>query len=217
MKPLLIPALLALGLIGCASAPDLPVGYAFDPNRPEGLAIVSLTLTGKPIDKISTFEYRLREVPPSGTTFANTSNHYGSPRQHARSLQANDEKRPFSRTVVIKGLNSSEPIDIEIAGKTQGRLATVRLPAGEYELYSWRLREPNSYGEREYSSPNNFSYRFTVKPGEMAYLGRLNLSAGGSNAVHLSIEDRRQEDIALFRAKHPTLATRAIIPNVGSL
>jgi hypothetical protein len=132
-------------------------------------------------------------------------------------VQAHNENRRRSHPVVVKGLNSSEPIDIDVAGKAQGRLVSVRLPVGEYELYSWRLREPTSSGEREYSPPQNFSYRFTIKPGAMAYFGRLNLSVGDNNAVRISLEDRRQEDLALFRAKHPALAAGTISYDVGSL
>jgi hypothetical protein len=217
MKRLLVPVLLTLGLIGCASSPDLPAGYALDPGRPEGLAIVSLTLTGKQLNRISVFEYRLREIPPRGGMFADTRDHYDSPRQHARSVQAVGENPPGSRSVVIKGVNSAEPLDIGDAGQAQGRLATVRLPAGEYELHSWRLREPTPYGEREYKPPQEFSYRFSVKPGEMTYLGRVNLHLGERNAVRISVEDRRQDDLALLGRKHPALATGKITHAVGSL
>ena len=130
MKRLLVPVLLTLGLIGCASSPDLPAGYALDPGRPEGLAIVSLTLTGKQLNRISVFEYRLREIQPRGGMFADTRDHYESSRQHARSVQSVGENPPGSRSVVVKGVNSAEPLDIGDAGQAQGRLATVRLPAG---------------------------------------------------------------------------------------
>lgn len=217
MKHLLVTALIALGVAGCASAPDLPAKYALNAERQEGLAIVSLTLAGKPLDKISGFEYRLREVPPRGATFAITKNHYGSPQQHARSLQAVDESRPFSRTIAVKGINNPEPLDIKDDGQALGRLVVVRLPPGEYELYSWRVREPNRYGETEYAPPHNFNYRFSIKPGEATYIGRLNLYLGERNAVHMSVEDRRQEDLKVFGLKHPALVTGQITSEIGSL
>jgi hypothetical protein len=217
MKPLLISVLIALGVAGCASAPDLPAKYALNADRPEGLAIASLTLAGKPMENISAFEYRLREVSPRGSTFAITKNHYGSPLQHARSLQAIDESRPFSRTIVVKGINTPEPLDIKDGGQVQGRLAVVRLPPGEYELYSWRVREPNRYGESEYAPPNNFSYRFRIRAGEATYIGRLNLYVGERNAVRIAVEDRHQEDLKVLELKHPTLVTGQIASAVGSL
>ncbi|MBI5900299.1 MAG: hypothetical protein HZB40_13850 [Rhodocyclales bacterium] len=60
MTKTLLSLLLIAGLAGCAAAPDLPSTYTLDANQPEGLAIVSLTLSGKPLDKVSGYEYRIR-------------------------------------------------------------------------------------------------------------------------------------------------------------
>jgi hypothetical protein len=216
MKLILTTVLIALGVTGCASAPDLPAKYALNADRQEGLAIVSLTLAGRPLDRFSGFEFRLREVAPPGTMFAETKDHYASSRQHARSLQAIDRNRPYSRSVVVKGVNNSETLDV-VDDDAKGRLVTLRLTPGEYELYSWRMREPNAYGEREYTPPQNFSYRFSVQPGEITYIGRLNLYFDERNASRISVKDRRIDDFKLFRMKHPALATENITSAVGKL
>lgn len=70
MNKMLLPTLLVVGLAGCAASPDLPSTYVLDAKRPEGLAVVSLTLSGKPLDKVSGYEYRIREVLPRGEAYA---------------------------------------------------------------------------------------------------------------------------------------------------
>lgn len=217
MNPLLFPALLAIGIAGCAAAPDLPATYVLDANQPEGLAIVSLTLTGKPLDKVADFKYRFREVPPRGETFAKVSHRHASARQHARALRDEDKDRALARQIVIKGAGTAEPLDIRNAGKPAGRLATLRLPPGEYEFHAWQLREPGSNGETEYSPPRDFSYRFSVRPGETTYIGRLNLHLGARNTQRIAVEDQRNDDLALLEKKYPALGNRRITFAVGTL
>ena len=86
MRKTLLSALLVAGLSGCAASPDLPSSYALDSNKPEGLAIASLTLSGKPLEKVSGYEYRIREALPRGEAYAVVSQHYASARQHARAV-----------------------------------------------------------------------------------------------------------------------------------
>jgi hypothetical protein len=210
-------SVVVLAMAGCAAAPDLPSTYAIDANRPEGLAIVSLTLTGRPLDKVSDFEYRIREVPPRGEAFAVVSHRYASARQHARSLQDGGEDRPLAQGVVVKGSNAVEPLDIQDAGKTTGRLAALRLPAGEYEFHAWQLKVPGANGETEYAPPRDFGYRFSVRPGEATYIGRLNLHLSDRNAQRITIEDRRNDDLAQLRKKYPGLGSSRISFTVGKL
>ena len=56
MNKTLVSALLIAGLAGCAASPDLPATYALEAKRPEGLASVSLTLSGKDLEKVSDYE-----------------------------------------------------------------------------------------------------------------------------------------------------------------
>jgi hypothetical protein len=219
MKSSLIRMLitLALGLAGCAAAPDLPADYALDAAREEGVVIVSMTLSGKPLDRMQSFTYRIREVPPRGTAFPAVTYRYDSPRQHARSVLDADKAHPRTREIVVKGLNSSESLDILEAGKPAGRLVTLRLAPGEYEIHTWRLREPGSGKTKEYAPPRDFSYRFIVKPGEAVYLGRLDLRFGERDTLRIAVENRRAEDLALLEKKHPALAAGKIISAVGAL
>lgn len=219
MKPLPLSALLllALGLAGCAAAPDLPAHYVLNEVRQEGVAIVSFTLDGKSLDRMESFAYRLREVPPRGTTYANVTRHYDSPREHARSVRASDQDRPFTREIVVKGPHSSEPLDIRASGQPVGRVTTLRLTPGDYEIHSWHLHEPTANGITAYAPSRDFSYRFSIKPGEAVYLGRLDLNFGERNAQRIAIADRRAEDLALVGIRYPALANGKIVSAVGSL
>lgn len=217
MKQLLIPTLLAIGLAGCASAPELPANYTLDAGRQEGIAIISLTLSGKPIDRVESFAYRLREVPPRDSSYATVTRHYDSPRQHARSIWEADKDRPFARDIVVKGLNSSESLDIREDDKPAGRLTTLRLAPGDYEIHSWRLREPATGGTTEYAPPHDFSYRFSVKPGKATYLGRIHLELSDRGTERLAIENRLADDMPLLAQKLPNLNAAEVVTEVGRI
>jgi hypothetical protein len=217
MRKTLLSALLVAGLSGCAASPDLPSSYALDSNKPEGLAIVSLTLSGKPLDKVSGYEYRIREALPRGEAYAVVSQHYASARQHARSVQDEGKERPFTHSVVVKGPNNIDALDIQDAGKTTGRLAALRLSPGDYEFHSWQVREPSPYGETEYKPAREFVYRFSIKPGEATYIGRLNLHLGSGNTERVTVNDRQAEDMSLLGQKYPALRAAKVTASVGTL
>ena len=217
MKKTLLSALLVAGLVGCAASPDLPSSYALDSNKPEGLAIASLTLSGKPLEKVSGYEYRIREALPRGEAYAVVSQHYASARQHARSVQDEGKERPFTHSVVVKGPNNSDALDIQDAGKTTGRLAALRLSPGDYEFHSWQVREPSPYGETEYKPAREFVYRFSIKPGEATYIGRLNLHLSSRNTERITVNDRQVEDMSLLGQKYPALRAAKIVAAVGIL
>lgn len=217
MNKSLLPVLLVAGLAGCAASPDLPSTYTLDSNRPEGLAIVSLTLSGKSLDKVTDYEYRIREVLPRGEAYAVVSQHYASARQHARSVQAEGKERPFTHSVVVKGLSNADALDIRDAGKATGRLAVLRLLPGEYEFHTWQVREPSPYGETEYRPAREFVYRFSIKPGEATYIGRLNLHLGSGNTERITANDRQAEDMSLLGQKYPAIPAAKIVAAVGIL
>ena len=213
----LLSSLLIVGLAGCATSPDLPSAYTLDPNRPEGLAIVSLTLSGKPLEKVSGYEYRIREVLPRGEAYAVVSQHYASARQHARAVQEEGKERLFAHSVVVKGPNNTDALDIQDVGKATGRLAAIRLLPGEYEFHTWQVLEPSPYGETEYRPGRDFIYRFSIKPGEATYIGRLNLHLGQGNTERIVIEDRQAEDMNLLGEKYPALRAARVTASVGTL
>lgn len=208
--------LLTLGLAGCAAVPDLPPNYAPEAHRSEGLAIVSLTLSGKPLKDVSGFEYLVRQVPPKDGEAVTTTRHYAGITQRARWIGQAGDPGDAVRRAVVKGLDVSEPLDVLDAGRPVGRLVTLRLAAGEYEFHAWKVTERAPYGEAEHGPQQPFSYRFAVEPGRTVYLGRLRLHLDAGNTSRMVVEDRRDSDLALFKAKYPALAG-AVAVDIGSV
>lgn len=207
---ILTAIMISAGLAGCATTvPDLPPNFALDSNRTEGLAVVSLTLTGKSFNQVISFEYGIRAVPSTGTK-VEQKQHFGSTRQFANWVTRSEKHRETTWTALAKG-GSSEPADILDDGKAAGRLVTLRLPAGEYEFYNWKISEKNAYGEIEYGPTQTFSYRFTIRPGKAAYLGRLSLQFDGGTSYNLSVEDKNDVDVAAFRNRYPTISLDAAV------
>lgn len=217
VNPILFAAVLAIGLAGCATATDLPPAYALDAKQPEGLAIVSLALTGKSLDRISGFEYRIREVPPRDEEAVVVTSRYASARQHARSLLGGSNQRQTEHRAIVKESNSAEPLDIRDAGRATGRLAALRLPPGDYEFHAWKASEPGAFGEMEYGPPRGFSYRFSIKPGVATYIGRLSLNLSERNTQRITVEDRRNDDLAILREKYPAIDIGQIVFGVEML
>lgn len=191
--------------------------YTLDSNRSEGLVVVSLTLDGKPLDKISDFEYPIREVPPTGEAYALISHRYASARQAARSVQDDSMNRALAYPVIVKRMNSREALDILDTGQAARRLAVLRLPPGNYGFHTWRVREPDPYGENEYTPAHEFSYRFRVQAGEAMYFGRLNLHLSNSTTQRVAIEDRRADDLSLLGRKYPALRDARVVASIVTL
>lgn len=216
MNKTLLIALLAIGLAGCASTTDLPTGYAMDASVEEGLAIASFTLTGKTLNQYSDFEFRIREATPETGEAVVTQRRFDSAAQHAKWAASGPARTVLDWPVVVKGTRSSEVLDINENGIAKGRLAFLRLPAGEYELYTWKLRETDAFGRVEHGPSKSFSYRFRVKPGSATYLGQLDLRMDGKGAV-ITVSDRRPRDFALIRQKLPAIDPTQIHADVRQI
>jgi hypothetical protein len=211
LKRQLLTILLAVMLTGCAALPDLPLDYALDDSRPEGLAFVSLTLAGKQLSQISSFEYQIRELPPADQDAVVTRPHFGSAKQHAKWVASGHGSQPGLWKAVVSGPGSSEPLNVLENGKAMGRLVALHLPPGNYEFHAWKLIERNPpYGEIEYGPKQPLSYRFSVKRGEAVYLGRLSLQLGERNTQKVAAEDRHESDLAIIKDKYPSLGRGAI-------
>jgi hypothetical protein len=202
--------LLAALIGGCSTLPDLPPAYALKSDPPEGLAFVSLTLAGKPMSQVSTFEYRIREVPPSDQTAVVTTRHFLSPKQHAKWVASGGGPQPPVWKAIVSGGGSSEPLNVFEAGKATGRLVALRLPEGEYEMQAWRLLERKPYGTAEYGPKQPIRYRFSVRSGEAVYLGRMRLLLSAKNTQDIVVEDRFKDDLAIIQQKYPSIASQPI-------
>ncbi|AYH45734.1 hypothetical protein CDA09_20505 [Azoarcus sp. DN11] len=204
---------LPLALSACSTVRDLPPGYMMGADATEGLAIVSLTLSGKDLRRISSLEYRVREVAEANTGEMNSNQRFGSVRQFARWVQDKDLHGPAGgdRTLVVKAPFTAEPLDVVESGSPRGRVAVLRLPAGDYELYDWKMVVPDEYGGNEFSPKRAVTMRFRVEAGRASYLGDVDLHVTDRDSYNITIEDKAQRDLALLAKKLPSIHTEGIV------
>lgn len=219
MKQGLMLSTLVVTLAGCGTVSDLPRGYALGAGDDEGLAVVSLTLSGKSLERVSSFEYRVREAAVDAAGEVKRRPYFHSARQHARWLQDKDAQGPAAMRMklVVKDQALSEPLDVVESGTTIGRLATLRLPAGDYELYDWRVVVPNQYGGDVFSPRPAMAYRFRVEAGRATYLGNLNLRITDQDRYDVTVANKADRDLVLLAKKLPSVSAREIIHRPGEL
>jgi hypothetical protein len=213
----LIGSMLLAGLAGCGTVRYLPSGYAHDTQDNQGLAIVSLTLSGRPLGEVSSFEYRVRSAPAGVGGEVRTKPRFTSARQHARSVAENARRAAPRMTVVVKGTTLAEAPDVIESGEAVGRAAVLRLPAGSYEFYTWKIVRPGAYGAEELSPQHAMAYRFEVTAGRASYVGRLNLHITDRGSYQLTADDQADRDVALVAQKLPFLSTANIVHQSGEL
>lgn len=215
MFRILAPAVLAVGVSGCASVVDLPPAYALGGQEREGLAIVSLTVSGRRLDELSRLEYGIREVKRRVGAPMEARRHFDSVRNFARWVVEGGDRRTLDRKVIVIAPRSGEPLDIVGADAATGRVAALPLPAGMYEFYTWKATEPTRYGFQEYGPQGAFSYRFVVRPGRATYIGELELDLAEPDAYRVTAEDRSERDLALLKKKMPSIASETVAVEVG--
>ena len=81
---MLLSMVFALGLAGCATTSDLPTDYVLDPKQPEGISIMSLSLSGKPLEGVFSSGYRPRMVTSKNNEAVISRSYSASPTQLAR-------------------------------------------------------------------------------------------------------------------------------------
>lgn len=219
MNQILLLSTLVSTLSACGTVSDLPPGYRLGTQDAEGLAIVSLTLSGKDLDRVSSFAYGVREAADEATEEAKRRPYFDSARQHARWMQDKDAQGPAARRVklVVKDQASAEPLDVIESGRASGRLAALRLPAGDYELYDWTLVVPNQYGGNEFTPKRAFGYRFKIEAGRATYLGNVDLRMTEQDTYNITVENKARRDIALLAKKLPSMKAEDIIYRPGEM
>lgn len=219
MKQILMLCTSIFALSGCATVSDLPLGYTLDAQKAEGLAVVSLTLSGQDLDQVSSFEYRVREAAGEATEEVQRRPYFHSARQQARWLQDKDAQGPAARHVrlTVKDQALAEPLDIVDSGEAIGRLAVMRLPPGDYELYDWKVVVPNRYGGDVFSPKRAFAYRFRVEAGRAIYLGNLDLRMTEQDTYGITVENKAKRDLALLEKKLPSMRAEDVTYRPGEM
>lgn len=221
MRQVLVSCSLAILLSGCATVTDMPPRYGLG-SEAGGLAVISLTLSGKDLANVSSFEYEVRELrdaPGQYTGEVRRRPYFASARQHARWLQDQLAQGPTdnSMRVIVKESAVGEPLDIVESGRAVGRLATIPLPAGDYELYDWKIVVPNRYGRTEFTPRRAFSYSFRVDAAHATYLGNLNLHVSEQDTYDITVANKAGRDVDLLMRKVPSLRDEQIIHSVGEI
>lgn len=219
MKQTFVLGALIAALSGCATVSDLPPGYALGPEEAEGLAVVSLTLSGKDLSRVSSFEYRIRKARGESFEEMEQSPHFASARQHARWLVDDAAQGPAAKRVklIVKDPALAEPPDVVESGRTVGRVAALRLPAGDYELYDWKVVVPNQYGGDEFSPKRAMAYRFRIEAGRVSYLGNVDLRMTEQDMYDITVENRAKRDLALLAKKLPSVTSEDVLFRPGEL
>lgn len=211
----LIPTMFAIGISGCTTVADVPRDFELVGAEGDGLTILSMTVSGKPLDELSTLQFRVREAR-RGEAPLMLRPHFNSVLQHARWVAAGRGRPDPGWVAVVKAPNLGEPLDIVDAGRATGRVAILRLPPGMYEFYTWKATEPKPYGALEYGPPGTFSYPFEVKPGQASYLGELNLRLRGEKTYRLTLENSRDRDLALLAGRIPSIRAENVLNQIGT-
>lgn len=218
MKQSLLLGALLISLSGCGTVSDLPPGYTLAAQNAEGLAIVSLTLSGKDLGQVERFEYRVREAS-TGDVYDDVTRrpYFHSARQHARWLQDKEAQGPAATRMrlIVKDQALAEPLDIVESGRAIGRVAALRLPAGDYELYDWKLVVPNQYGGNEFGPKRAFGYRFKIEAGRATYLGNVDLRMTEQDTYKVAVENKAGRDLAMLAKKMPSIRAEDVIYRFG--
>jgi hypothetical protein len=202
-------------LAACSTVSDLPPGYRLDAQDRHGVAVVSLTLSGKNLSRVSSFEYRLREVVPNEAASADVArtHRFGSARQHARWLSSSSAygMAGTRAKAIVKDQSLDEPLDVkDESGSPIGRVAALRLPPGEYELYNWKIVEPSDYGEDVLAPRQSFGVRFRVEAARAVYIGNVNLNITEDDRYAVTVGDETKRDIPLLAKRVPFVSDTGI-------
>jgi hypothetical protein len=93
----------------------------------------------------------------------------------------------------------------------QGRLAAVEIPPGQYEFGRWVMTVAN---QAAYTSNSRIGARFSIREGEVVYVGNIHLdiqkSASASLPFRVEVNDERKRDLPLLARKYPELRPEAV-------
>ncbi len=87
------------------------------------------------------------------------------------------------------------------------------LPAGTWEMHRWISLKANSYGYNTISSkitkPSGLA-RFTVKPGDVIYIGELTIRTDKEGATPISIKNDMEKARSALANEYPKLVKKLI-------
>ena len=90
---------------------------------------------------------------------------------------------------------------------TRGRLVTMELPEGKYELY--KLRAPHI------SSRGAFSIPFEITAGKAVYFGNVHVNLLARSLFTINISDESDRDISLFLSKYSNISKEDVVTMIS--
>ncbi|MBL1293160.1 MAG: hypothetical protein COB61_004725 [Thiotrichales bacterium] len=192
-NPLFLVLVVFLFISGCQTL-NVKEDFELDPDAGTGLIIGSVTQTIKAGRNVSA-AFFLNRV--SG--------------KNVRDIQAK------VKTIVLGDLTFKSEFEEQ---QQDGRIFAVEVPAGINELDAWEIKIAAGYIYPRTPPP---SLKFSVKPGEVVYIGNLHMDVDsaknflgikGAIGGAPSISDEQERDIPLLKEKFKNLATKDISINV---
>lgn len=143
-------------------------------------------------------------------------------------ITAGADKQPVGRfNYFQENMFYSQPADYK-AGSEAGVVLVQSLPPGDYEIFNFNVFFNDGTVQNNYYSKSDVSIPFTVKTGEVAYLGNYQANRlTGKNFIGMSlpagavfvVSDRLAEEIRLAETKSKQLLAgrRNFTPNAKEL
>ena len=91
----------------------------------------------------------------------------------------------------------------------------LRLPPGDYEFYNFEITSDNGIVRKRFTSPEDFSVPFTIKPGKTSYFGDFRaMAVEGRNIFGLAVDagayfmisDQSDRDLQIAKLKDSTIS-----------
>lgn len=169
---------------GCASTGEVSSSYRMKNDSDKGLAIVALT-------RSHTASYSIYEDYNIFVSLRGINNDY-------------DVTLPLTE-IWTDGSESMEGLE--------ERLTVFELPKGQYEFYNWEGYSTGGGAKQIIKPSQEFSKRFRVKPGKVAYLGNLHMVFNGDRYM-LIVMNLKKTDLKLFQKKYPGLKNQQVAVNI---
>lgn len=194
-------------LLGCASTGQLD--SETEPNPINGVFVASITMGGPAED--ARFNYQ------------RIGSNDGLP-MTAQQRNLIQRVNPRIKTRAKKETKPKLKNDFDVKNIKEGRVLAFEVPAGNYELNSWEIQLFSISVVDENIRPKNIQpLYFSVKPGEITYIGNLHLETTTSKGLfgrpyasggYANITDTNEIDLPIFREKYPKLKDLPVNINV---
>lgn len=128
--------------------------------------------------------------------------------------QIGDVDKPITGRVFFdtrRKIRGVPNLDFEVE-EGRGNVFVMPMPAGNYEFYSFRLHYADTFGEKNWTSVEEFSIPFNVVPGEALYIGEIRVTHQFAKSVSntfipdggtFTCLEQFERDVPLVHAEYP--------------